>query len=133
MSRLVRSQTLPEGMIAVTSATEFDDAGLLALGVGDRAEIDDEFQDGHRDGNRDRKRSASRDLLYKVGTEFFNRACRPSTEPSCPLERGGFCLCIAGRFLKGYLPLIRTWPVERDLSLRRSVWCLWPPPNVYIL
>ena len=52
-------------MIAVTSATEFDDAGLLALGVGDRAEIDDEFQDGHRDGNRDRKRSASRNLLYR--------------------------------------------------------------------
>ena len=65
MSRLVRSQTLPEEMIAVTSATEFDDAGLLALGVGDRAEIDDEFQDGHRDGNRDRKRSASRNLLYQ--------------------------------------------------------------------
>jgi hypothetical protein len=77
-------------MIAVTSATEFDDAGLLALGVGDRAEIDDEFQDGHRDGNRDRKRSASRDLLYKFGTEFLNRACRSPTEPSCPVGAGRF-------------------------------------------
>ena len=133
MSRLVRSQTLPEEMIAVTSATEFDDAGLLALGVGDCVKIDDEFQDAitteiETENDRPREISFTRSELNSSTVPAGPLPNRP-----VPLGQGGFCLCIAGRFLKGYLPLIRTWPVERDLSLRRSVWCLWPPPNVYIL
>ena len=101
MSRLIRSQTLPEEMIAVTSATEFDDAGLLALGVGDCVKIDDEFQDAittEIETENDRSREIS----------FIRSELNSSTVPAGPLPNrpvrwsGAVFVCVSpGVFSKG--------------------------------